>query len=91
MLQHREGSICGDPWLRLLRREVEALVKRKHGDNYLKEQQAETELSRINRELKRLKTQIAALAGTMGLEPATSDVTDLGSGLAVSMICLCFQ
>jgi hypothetical protein len=37
MLQHREGSICGDPWLRLLRREVEALVKRKHGDNYLKE------------------------------------------------------
>ena len=51
MLQYREGSIYGNPWLRLLRREVEALVKRKHGDNYLKEQQAKTELSRINREI----------------------------------------
>jgi len=26
----------GNPWLRLLRREVEALVKKKHGDDYLK-------------------------------------------------------
>jgi hypothetical protein len=57
----------------------------------LPEQQAETELSRINRELKRLKPQIAALAGTTGLEPATSDVTGLGSGLVISMIYLCFQ
>jgi hypothetical protein len=60
-LQYREGSIYGNPWLRLLRREVEALVKRKHGANHLKEQQAKTELVRINRELKRLKVQIAAL------------------------------
>jgi hypothetical protein len=60
-LQYREHSIYGNPWLRLLRREVEALVKGKHGGNYLKEQQAKTELAGINRELKRLKTQIAAL------------------------------
>jgi len=60
-LQYREHSMYGNPWLRLLRREVEALVKKKHGDNYLKDQQAKTELTRINRELKRLKTQIAAL------------------------------
>jgi len=51
----------GNPWLRLLRREVEELVKKKHGDNYLKDQQAKTELTRIDRELRRLKTQIAAL------------------------------
>ena len=51
----------GNPWLRLLRREVEALVKEKHGANYLKDRQAKTELARINRELKRLKNQIAAL------------------------------
>lgn len=50
-----------EPFLRLLRREVEALVKKKHGDNYLKDRQAKTELASINRELKRLKTQIAAL------------------------------
>ena len=31
------------------------------------------------------------MAGTTGLEPATSDVTGLGSGLAQSTIYLCFQ
>ncbi len=60
-LQYRLNSVFGNPFLRLLRREVEALVKKRHGDNYLKDQQAKTELTRINRELKRLKTQIAAL------------------------------
>jgi len=41
--------------------EVEVLVTKKHGDNYLKDQQVKTELARINRELKGLKTQIATL------------------------------
>jgi hypothetical protein len=51
----------GNPWLRLLRREVEALVKEEYGANYLRDRQAKTELAHINRELKRLKNQIAAL------------------------------
>ncbi len=33
----------------------------KHGGDYLKEQQAKTELALINRDLKRLRTQIANL------------------------------
>jgi hypothetical protein len=45
----------------MLRREVEDLVKTLHGDRYLRQQQARTELAQINRELKRLKTQRAAL------------------------------
>ena len=53
----------GNPWLRLLRREVEMLVRKRHGANYLRNRQAKTELARINRELKRLKTQIAVLEG----------------------------
>ena len=60
-LQYREGSIYGNPWLRLLRREVEALIRKKHGENYLKDRQVKTELAHINRELRRLKTQIARL------------------------------
>ena len=60
-LQYREHSMYGNPWLRLLRREVEALVRERHGVNYLKDRQAKTELARINRELKRLKMQIGAL------------------------------
>lgn len=60
-LQYRHNSIHGNPFLRLLRREVEALVKKRHGDDYLKNQRAKTELARVNRELKRLYTQVAAL------------------------------
>lgn len=60
-LQYRQSSIHGNPFLRLLRQEVEALVKRKHGEDYLQGQQAKTELTNINRELKKLKKQIAAL------------------------------
>ncbi len=61
MLHYRQASMHGNPWLRLLRREVEALVKNKHGDDYLKVQQSETELDGINRKLKQLKMQLAAL------------------------------
>ena len=60
-LQYREGSMFGNPWLRFLRREIEALVKSKHGDDYLKVQQAKTELAGINRKLKQMKAQVAAL------------------------------
>jgi len=51
----------GTPWLRLLRREVEDLARTLHGEPYLREQQARTELVRINRELKQLRAQLAAL------------------------------
>jgi hypothetical protein len=60
-LQYPEGSMYGNPWLRLLRREVEALVRKNHGDGYLVERQEKAELARINRELRRLKAQMAAL------------------------------
>lgn len=73
-LRYRRNSVFGNPFLRLLRREIEALVKKKHGDDYLKGQQAKTELARINREVKRLKTQIAALE-----ERKSELLADLGS------------
>ena len=60
-LHCREASMQCNPWLRLLRREVEVLVKNKHGDAYLKEQQTKTEVAAINRELKRLRSQVAGL------------------------------
>ncbi len=60
-LQYRPGSMHGNPWLRLLRREVEDLVSARHGERYLRERQARTELARVNRELKQLRTQLAAL------------------------------
>src|SRR4051812_37907538 len=60
-LHFQQQSMHGNPWLRLLRREVETLVKERHGANYLRSRQAKTELARINRELKRLKGRIAVL------------------------------
>ena len=60
-LQYREASMHGNPWLRLLRREVEELARTQHGDSYLREQQARTELAQINRELRQHRTKIAGL------------------------------
>ena len=60
-LHYRQNSIHGNPYLRLLRREVEALVTETQGSDYLKDRQAKTELARVNRELNGLKKQIAAL------------------------------
>ena len=60
-LQYRPASIHGNPWLRLLRREVEEFVRIQRGDRYLRERQARTELAGINRELKQLRTRLAAL------------------------------
>ena len=60
-LQYRLQAIHGNPFLRLLRREVEALVKQRHGGRHLKEQQSKTELSKINRELRQLKARVAEL------------------------------
>jgi len=51
----------GNPWLRLLRREVDALARTSHGDRYVKEQQDKAELARVNREIRRLRTELAAL------------------------------
>lgn len=72
-LHYRSNSMHGNPWLRLLRREVEDLVRTRHGDRYLEQQQARAELTRVNRELKRLRAQLAALE-----ERRSKLVTDLG-------------
>jgi chromosome segregation ATPase len=60
-LQYRTAETHGTLWPRLLRREVEELVRTRRGERYLREQQARTELKRVNRELKQLRTQIKEL------------------------------
>ena len=72
-LQYRSASMHGNPWLRLLRREVEELVKTQHGDRYLRERQARTELAGVNRELKQIRTRLAALE-----ERRTALLSELG-------------
>ncbi len=57
-LQYREQSIHGNPFLRLIRREVEALVEEKHGSDYLKRKRVTKELSEVKRDIRRLKAEI---------------------------------
>lgn len=54
----------GNPYLRLLRKEVESLVKEKYGPNYLEQQNLNTELAKVNKEIRSLKRKISSLEKT---------------------------
>lgn len=60
-LQYRQNHIHGNPYLRLLRAEVEALVNERHGADYLARQKLQTELKSVNRQIRSLKTKIKGL------------------------------
>lgn len=65
-LQYRMQSVYGNPFLRLLRKEVEALVGKKHGNGFLQDRKTKTELSQIERELRSLKKQVVSLEHRRG-------------------------
>jgi hypothetical protein len=60
-LQYRRAAMHGNPWLRLLRREVEAFARTRRGERYVNEQQNRAELTRVNREIRRLRAELAEL------------------------------
>ena len=60
-LQYRVGVIHGNPWLRLLRREVEDLVDSTYNDRDHRQRRAMAELARVDRDLKKLRAEVAAL------------------------------
>ena len=60
-LQFREQYIYGNPWFRLLRHEVEAIVAEKSGKDHLHKKKLQKELADINKESRKLKTRLAAL------------------------------
>jgi len=62
-LSYRISAIHGNPWLRLLRREVEELMNSTYDDQQHREKRARAELARVDRELKRLRGQVAMLEG----------------------------
>jgi len=60
-LQYRINYVFGNPYLKLVRGEVEAFVDEKYGNNYLKKKKIKKELAQANKELKRLKAQVASI------------------------------
>jgi len=60
-LQYRVGVVHGNPWLRLLRREVEELMERTYNDRDHRQRRAKAELGRVDLELKHLRAEVSSL------------------------------
>jgi hypothetical protein len=60
-LQYRVGVIHGNPWLRRLRREVEDLMKSTHNDRDHRQRRVRAELARVDRDLKKLRSEVRTL------------------------------
>lgn len=60
-LQFRESNMHGNPWYRLLRHEVESLVRDKSGQDHLHKKKLQKELADLNKEARRLTTRLKAI------------------------------
>ena len=60
-LQFRKCSMHGNPYLRLLRHEVELLVKGTRGENQLRNKKLQKELADISQEARKLKTRLKTI------------------------------
>jgi histidine ammonia-lyase len=60
-LQYRHNTLYGNPCLKLLRTEVEALVAEKYGSDHLKNKQLKAELSKVTTEIRSLKRKLTQL------------------------------
>ncbi len=60
-LEYREGSVWGNPYLKVLRTQLEAYIAEKLGPDYLASRNAQRELREVNKEIADLKTKLAAL------------------------------
>ncbi len=60
-LQYRESSMHGNPWFRLLRHEVESLVRDRSGQDHLHKKKLQKELADLNNEARTLTTRLKAI------------------------------
>ena len=60
-LEYREGNMQGNPWLRVLRGQLEQLITEKFGAEYLVEQNRQTELRVIKKEMTTVKKRLKEL------------------------------
>ena len=60
-LEYREGSIYGNPWLRILRSQLEQYITEELGTGYLSDMKNRTELRKIKKEMADLKKRLDTL------------------------------
>ena len=68
-LRYRPAAMHGNPWLWLLRREVEDLAGARSGDRYPRERKARTELRQLRVQLAALEERRAALLAELAKQP----------------------
>ena len=60
-LEYREGSVWGNPYIRVLRSQLEQYIEEELGDDRLTSSQAQTELRKVKREMAALKKRLKEL------------------------------
>ena len=60
-LEYREGSVWGNPYLRILRNQLESYIKAQLGSKYLETRKVQTELRSISKQITNLRKKLAAL------------------------------
>lgn len=60
-LEFREGSVWGNPFLRVLRRQLEAYIVEQFGPERIAGATAQTELSKVMKEIAALKARLKSL------------------------------
>ena len=60
-LEYREGSIWGNPYLKIVRSQLEAYILEQMGETYLLKVKAQTELRKIKKEISELQNTLNTL------------------------------
>jgi hypothetical protein len=60
-LEYREGSTFGNPYLKLLRSQLEQYIAEQLGEQHLGDKKLQTELRQIKKEISSLKKKLATL------------------------------
>lgn len=60
-LEYREGAIWGNPYLRVLRSQLEKYIAEELGEDYLLRLKNQTELRRVKKEISDLKKRLEGL------------------------------
>ena len=60
-LEYRQGSIWGNPYLRVLRSQLEKYIAEEFGEDYLLRVKNQTELRRVKKEISDLKKRLGGL------------------------------
>lgn len=60
-LEYREGSIWGNPYLRILRSQLEAFIGEKRGKGFLSSAKHQAELKKIKKEISKLRKTMTEL------------------------------